>query len=82
MSAEPRSADRDRLDAALIAAHARRDHRRLVEFYARAADEAEAAGSVDAACFFLTQAYVFALESGDARAAALHRRLLEHGREE
>jgi hypothetical protein len=53
-----------------------------VHLYAEAGDRAEAAGEIDAACFFLTHAYVFALASGAPEADALHARLLTHGREE
>ena len=69
------------LDAALIAAHHDRDVPALIALYAEAADRAEAAGDIDAACFFLTQACVFALQSGSDRAGALHARLRAHGRE-
>lgn len=72
----------DELDAALLDAHAEGDGARLVSLYAAAADAAEAEGRIDAACFFLTQAYVFALDNGDASASALHARLLARGREE
>lgn len=72
----------DRLDAALIAAHATSEHRRLVALYNEAAELAEADGDVDGACFYLTQAYVFALASGSPEAGALHARLLARGREE
>ncbi|HUF87126.1 MAG TPA: hypothetical protein VMM59_07065 [Thermohalobaculum sp.] len=74
--------DRAALDAALIAAHADGDHARLVALYTEAADRAEAAGETDASCFYLTQAYVFALASGAAEAGHLHARLLARGREE
>ncbi len=74
--------DRAALDATLIAAHEAADHRRLVTLYAEAADQAEAAGDIDACCFFLTHAYVFALQTGAAEAPILHQRLLAHGREE
>lgn len=75
--------DRAALDAALIAAHAAGDGRALVRLYARAADQArDADGNVDAECFFLTQAYVFALQTGAPEASALHARLKAHGREE
>ena len=67
------------LQARLLAAHAASDGRALVELYAEAAD---AAPSLDAACFFLTHAYVFALETAHAEAPALHARLKAHGREE
>ncbi|MEM7506053.1 MAG: hypothetical protein AAF415_04850 [Pseudomonadota bacterium] len=70
------------LDRALIAAHEAGDSERLTVLYAEAADEAETAGNVDAACFYLTHAYVFALESGAPQAADLHRRLKAYGREE
>ena len=43
---------------------------------------ADQAGDLDTECFFLTQAYVFALQTGDAGADELHRRLAVHGREE
>ena len=68
------------LNAALLAAHARHDLETLVDLYALAADSQEGAGDIDAACFFLTQAFVFALEAGVARAAELNRRLVAYGR--
>jgi hypothetical protein len=67
------------LDARLLAAHGRGDPRALIALYAEAAD---AAGDADARGFFLTQALVFALETGDARARDLRRRLAAEGREE
>lgn len=70
-----------RLDRELLAAHAAEDFARLVRLYAAAADACEASGWTDAACFYLTHAYVFALQEGDAAAAALHLRLKAHGRE-
>jgi hypothetical protein len=53
----------------------------LVEIYIRAADEKEAQGDIDAACFLLTHAYVYALESGSDSVLAINRRLVDHGRE-
>ena len=70
------------LDARLLAAHASRDQVALVGLYAQAADGCEAMGDIQAACFYLTHAYVFALDEGDGRAAALHARLKAQGREE
>ncbi|MGP6086242.1 hypothetical protein [Antarctobacter jejuensis] len=67
-----------RLDDRLLRAHARDDRRALVDLYTQAADQVN---DLDAACFFLTHAYVFALELGDARASALHARLKAEGRE-
>ena len=66
------------LDAALIAAHDAGDIRKLARLYTQAAD---AAGSPDAAGFFLTHAYVFALEAGLEEAPALRQRLIDMGRE-
>jgi hypothetical protein len=70
-------AGRAALDAALLAAHARGDRAALVGLYADAA-EAGAAGPAEAA-FFLTQAFVFALEAGDPRAQVLKARLVSLG---
>ena len=66
------------LDARMIAAHDADDKGALVRLYTLAA---ERANSLDAACFFLTHAYVFALEAGAATTADLHARLVSHGRE-
>jgi hypothetical protein len=67
-----------RLEAAILAAHAADDRRALARLYARAADRLN---DLDAACFFLTHAYVFALETGAPEAGKLHARLKAHGRE-
>ncbi len=66
------------LDARLLAAHEAGDRSTLVALYTEAADQAK---DVDAACFYLTHAYVFALELGDVRATALRARLVAEGRE-
>jgi len=68
------------LHAAILAAHAQHDLEQLVDLYAIAADSKEVEGDVDATCFFLTQAFVFALEAGAARAHELNRRLVAYGR--
>lgn len=69
-------------EEALLAAHERRDAAALVWIYGARADELRAAGDVDAECFYLTQAYVWALEAGMPESTALHARLLAYGREE
>jgi len=66
------------LEARLLAAHARRDLRALVTLYSAAADTAS---SQDAGGFFLTQAYVYALDCNHPAATALHARLVAEGRE-
>ena len=67
------------LDAQMIAAHDAQDQQALIRLYTLAADQAN---DLTAACFYLTHAYVFALEAGAPEAAALHARLKAHGREE
>ena len=68
------------LHARMIAAHRQGDPRALTRLYSEAADSVN---DLDASCFFLTHAYVFALESGDdPQACGLHARLKAHGREE
>ncbi|WP_294612030.1 hypothetical protein [Roseovarius sp.] len=62
----------------MLAAHEARDQKALVTLYAAAAD---GANDLDAACFFLTHAYIFALEAGVPQARDLHARLKSHGRE-
>ena len=69
-------------DAALIAAVEARDSETLVALYRERAEECEMAGDTDAACFYLTHAYVWALEAGHPEAADLHARLKAEGREE
>ncbi len=66
------------LDSRLLAAHEAGDTPALVDLYKEAADTAPDA---DAAGFFLTHAYVFALEINHPDAAALRARLVETGRE-
>lgn len=68
------------LDAAILHAHELGDTTHLIALYTKAADRHEQTDDLDAACFFLTQAYVFALEDGDERADALHQRLINHQR--
>jgi hypothetical protein len=66
------------LNDQLLAAHAAGDPAALATLYAVAADQAE---EEDAAGFFLTHAYVFALEAGLEEAPVLRSRLIAMGRE-
>ena len=61
-----------------MAAHAAGDLGALVTLYTQAADQA---GAPDAAAFYLTHAYVFALEQGHPDEDALRKRLVDQGRE-
>ena len=69
------------LDAEICAAHEAGDRRALIGLYARAAEAGFAARDVDAACFYLTHARVWALEAGDPRAETLLARLAAEGRD-
>ena len=64
------------LDSRLLAAHARGDIAALVRLYAEAAEHA----AEEARGFFLTQAYVYALESGHPAAPDLRAALARDGR--
>ena len=61
----------------LLAAHACDDRQTLVALYTEAADTAP---DLDTACFFLTHAYIFALEAGNPAADQLSARLKVFGR--
>lgn len=59
----------------------RNDLELLSTLYTKAADASELRGNIDEACFFLTQAYVYALQQGADTAKTLHVRLMKYGRE-
>ena len=61
----------------LLAAHDCDDRALLVTLYTEAAD---AEHDIDAACFYLTHAYIFALEQGHPATQAIFQRLKVHGR--
>jgi len=65
------------LQERLLSAHAADDRAGLVALYAQAADESP---DRDAACFFLTHAYVFGLETDHPAVPAIHARLRAEGR--
>ena len=65
------------LNTRLLAAHDAGDNDTLVTLYTAAADQSR---DIDAECFFLTHAYVFALELGHPDTPTLKSRLKHHGR--
>ena len=67
------------LDQRLLAAHERDDRAALVGLYLEAANSAN---DEDAEGFYLTHAYIFALDTGSDLAPSLHARLIAAGREE
>ena len=66
------------LDVQLLAAHEADNSDALIRLYQQAADQA---ASLDAACFYLTHAYVFALEAGHPDTHQIRARLVAEGRE-
>jgi len=66
------------LDQRLLAAHAADDRAALISLYIEASEAAE---TPVARNFYLTHAYVFALEAGLPIAATLRVRLVEYGSE-
>lgn len=61
----------------LLAAHESDDRQGLIVLYTDAADQAN---DLVERSFFLTHAFVFALEAGDVRSESLRARLYEMGR--
>ena len=71
----------DDLDARILQAHDDYDPYLLSELYAQASQLKRAGGDEAAAGFLLTQAYVFALESGHPSVGELRSLLVQDGRE-
>lgn len=65
------------LNDRLLAAHQKDDRAALVSLYTEAADQA---ADLDTRCFFLTHAYVFALEMNHPDQSILKDRLVAAGR--
>ncbi|MEM9754949.1 MAG: hypothetical protein AAF914_03095 [Pseudomonadota bacterium] len=72
----PLRAMRAEIDAALLAAHEAGDPRVIGRCYADAAAVTNDPGEI---AFFLTHAYIFALEAGAPEAAGLRARLIALG---
>ena len=71
----------DELNAAIEVAHGEGRLDRLAADYARGGALYERQGEADAACFFWTQAYIFALDAGaDPLAEAMRKKLQAFGR--
>ena len=73
--------EEDLLNTALLDAHQADNKDQLIGLYTQAADQKQVAGDIEACCFFLTQAFVFALETGSSQAQNLNSRLVALGRE-
>ena len=68
------------LEDAILSAYAAEDQVELIRLYRRAADIAEAENDIDQAAFFLTYAWIYALELGHEDATKLCQRLADWGR--
>lgn len=74
--------DEQRLQRDMLQAHEQDDLAALPALYLAAAQLRESQGDIDAACFFYTHAYVYALDCGDREIADEARsRLKGHGRD-
>ena len=74
--------DEQRLQRDMLQAHEQDDLTALPPLYLAAARLREGQGDIDAACFFYTHAYVYALDCGDREIADKARyRLQSHGRD-
>lgn len=71
----------DPFEAALFLAIANGASEKIAKLYAARGERAFQDGNEDEGCFYLTQAYVFALEAGSCDAAKFHAKLMEYGRE-
>jgi hypothetical protein len=69
------------LGRVLLDAHEEGDQEKLARLYQTLAYRVEAQGDSDAACFFMTHAYVFGLVVGSPDAASAWEFLRVHGRE-
>lgn len=65
------------LNDAILQAHAVDDRKGLIALYTQAADQTL---DIDGKCFFLTYAYIYALELGDAAESTLFEQLRRHER--
>ncbi len=75
--------EEQRLQRDMLQAHEQDDLAALPPLYLAAARLRESQGDIDAACFFYTHAYVYALDCGDREIADTARnRLRSHGRDE
>ncbi|MEL6922302.1 MAG: hypothetical protein AAFO77_15040 [Pseudomonadota bacterium] len=69
------------LQQSILECHDRGDGAGLATLYFAAAETMAQRGEMDAAAFFMTHAYVFALETGHPLADRAHRFLINLGRE-
>ena len=74
--------DYDRLNSKVLAAHDSGDNATLVRIYQKLGNDELANGRELEGAYFLTQAYVYALEGGLPEQHEIHKILVAYGREE
>ncbi|MDA9370400.1 hypothetical protein N9R39_06250, partial [Amylibacter sp.] len=72
----------DRLNSKILNAHKNGNINILVDIYFMLGNEELKKSAIKSGCFLLTQAFVYALESGDCRAKEIREILISYGREE
>ena len=72
----------DELNSRILEAWSSGDGLGLAELYAYAGNSMIKSGLENEGCFFLTQAYILALENGLELADSLHAELVRQGRDE
>ena len=72
----------DEINENIIAAHKRNDLNNLALLYKSLGMYELEKSNIDAGCFFLTNAYTYALEENLNSAKKIHKMLKLHGREE
>jgi len=70
----------EQLQTQILQAHDSHDYLSLIPLYSQAASIAEQHNDIGAARFFLTQAYIFALDNNDAAHSVLLQRINQHDR--
>ncbi len=76
----PRNEKDSTLHQRMLQAHAAQDLNSLIALYSTAGKRMETRGDIDAACFYLTHAYVYALELDAPELTELQTRLAAYGR--
>ncbi len=76
----PHDSEDRTLHQQLLDAHAGHNLIGLMALYAQAGNRMETRGDTDAACFYLTHAYVYALELDAPELTTLQSRLAAYGR--
>lgn len=73
--------DDAKLQAELLLAHEKQDFETLSTLYSKAAFQLEASNDIDAACFYWTHAFVFALDADlDEAVEIASQKLVSYGR--